>query len=181
MAAYLERMIMDLWKNSWATKGKITYSMSAPKTNRMHANIQASIAVRPSALGVFVVTVLKMLTKTRNKVTNNPILPGITSMGIRKEIQDTITNSPKYDIWSFKTNDISQLNNTWWKIVSYNVSGNISSEDHLKSCYWKVSKGTKIKKLVFWFQRLYIYKQFISSQALKVTNLFCTEACAFWK
>ena len=64
----------------------------------MHANIQASIAVRPSALGVFVVTVLKMLTKTRNKVTNNPILPGITSMGIRKEIQDTITNSPKYDM-----------------------------------------------------------------------------------
>ena len=61
----------------------------------MHANIQASIAVRPSALGVLVVTVLKMLTSTRNKVTNSAILPGMTSMGMRNDIQDTITNNPE--------------------------------------------------------------------------------------
>ena len=64
----------------------------------MHANIQASIAVRPSALGVLVVTVLKMLTSTRNRVTSSAIRPGITSIGIRNEIHDTITNSPKYDL-----------------------------------------------------------------------------------
>ena len=71
-----------------------TYSIRAPNTKRMQANIQASIAVSPSAFGVLVVTVLKMLTSTRNKVTRRPILPGITSMGMRKDIQDTITNRP---------------------------------------------------------------------------------------
>ena len=71
-----------------------TYSIRAPNTKRMQANIQASMAVRPSALGVLVVTVLKMLNSTRNKVTRRPILPGITSIGMRKDIQDTITNKP---------------------------------------------------------------------------------------
>ena len=71
-----------------------TYSIRAPNTKRMQANIQASMAVRPSALGVLVVTLLKMLTSTRNKVTRRAILPGITSIGMRNEIQDTITNRP---------------------------------------------------------------------------------------
>ena len=71
-----------------------TYSIRAPNTKRMQANIQASMAVRPSALGVLVVTLLKMLTSTRNKVTSRAILPGITSIGMRKDIQDTITNKP---------------------------------------------------------------------------------------
>ena len=71
-----------------------TYSIRAPNTNRMHANIHASIAVSPSALGVLVVTLLKMLTKTRNRVTSRAILPGITSIGIRNEIQLTMTKSP---------------------------------------------------------------------------------------
>ena len=72
----------------------ISYSTRAPNTKRMQANIQASMAVRPSALGVLVVTLLKMLTSTRNKVTRRAILPGITSIGMRKDIQDTITNRP---------------------------------------------------------------------------------------
>ena len=71
-----------------------TYSIRAPNTKRMQANIQASMAVRPSALGVLVVTLLKMLTSTRNKVTRRAILPGITSIGMRNDIQDTITNKP---------------------------------------------------------------------------------------
>ena len=45
-------------------------------------------------MGVFVVTVLKMLTSTRKRVTRSAILPGITSIGIKKEIQDTMTNRP---------------------------------------------------------------------------------------
>ena len=40
------------------------------------------------------VTVLKMLTRTRKRVTRRAILPGITSIGMRKEIQETITNRP---------------------------------------------------------------------------------------
>ena len=52
------------------------------------------MAVRPSALGVLVVTLLNMLTSTRNSVTSRAILPGITSMGIKKEIQETITKRP---------------------------------------------------------------------------------------
>ena len=52
------------------------------------------MAVRPSALGVLVVTLLKMLTSTRNKVTKRAILPGMTSMGMRKDIQETITKRP---------------------------------------------------------------------------------------
>ena len=71
-----------------------TYSIRAPKTKRMHANIHASIAVNPSALGVLVVTLLKMLTSTRNKVTSKAILPGMTSIGIKNEIQLTMTKSP---------------------------------------------------------------------------------------
>ena len=71
-----------------------TYSMRAPKTKSMQASIQASMAVSPSALGVLVVTVLNMFTRTRKRVTSSAIRPGITSMGIRNEIQETITNRP---------------------------------------------------------------------------------------
>jgi hypothetical protein len=35
-----------------------------------------------------------MFTRTRNRVTSRAIRPGITSIGMRKEIQETITNMP---------------------------------------------------------------------------------------
>ena len=75
-------------------KEKCSYSIKAPKTKRMQASIHASMAVSPSAFGVLVVTVLKMLTKTRKSVTSNAILPGMTSIGMRKLIQLTITKRP---------------------------------------------------------------------------------------
>ena len=53
-------------------------------------------------LGVLVVTVLKMLTRTRKSVTRRAIRPGITSIGMRKDIQDTITNRPGVEEWSLK-------------------------------------------------------------------------------
>ena len=53
------------------------------------------MSFEPSAFGVLVVTVLKMLTRTRKRVTRRAILPGITSIGMRKEIQDTMTNRPE--------------------------------------------------------------------------------------
>ena len=48
----------------------------------------------PSAFGMFVVIVLKMLMRTRKTVTNSAILPGTISGGTRKLIQDTTTNIP---------------------------------------------------------------------------------------
>ena len=49
--------------------------MPLPNTKRMQASIQISIAVRASALGELVVTLLKMFTSTRNKVIRRAILP----------------------------------------------------------------------------------------------------------
>ena len=54
---------------------KQAYSVKDAKTNNIHESIQASMAVRPSALGVFVVTVLKMLTRTKKSVTNRAMRP----------------------------------------------------------------------------------------------------------
>ena len=71
-----------------------TYSASAPKTNRILAIIQASKAVRHSALGVLVVTLLKVLTSTKSIITNKVILPVTRSVGIKKEDQETITHRP---------------------------------------------------------------------------------------
>ena len=46
----------------------------------------------PSVLGVMAVTLLKMLMRTRKRVTSSAILPGTTSGGIRKLTQEVITN-----------------------------------------------------------------------------------------
>ena len=48
----------------------------------------------PSAFGIFVVIVLKMLIRTRKTVTSNAIRPGTISGGTRKLIHDTTTNMP---------------------------------------------------------------------------------------
>ena len=71
-----------------------TYANRAPTTKIKQAIIQASNAVKPSALGVFVLTVLKMLTSARNKVINNAIRPEISSIGITNEIHERITKKP---------------------------------------------------------------------------------------
>ena len=56
--------------------------------------MKASIAVRPSAFGILLVMLLKMLTRHRNTVTRMVIRPGTDSGGTRKLIQETITNIP---------------------------------------------------------------------------------------
>ena len=77
----------------------------------MQIMIKASIAVRPSALGILLVMLLNMLTRQRKTVTltkvikgtagatQTPtrivILPGTLSGGTRKLIQDTMTNRPR--------------------------------------------------------------------------------------
>ena len=71
------------------------YSMRAPKTKRTQTMTQASMAVRPSALGMLVVIVLKMLTRTRKTVTRRVMRPGTMSGGTRNEIHDTMTNIPE--------------------------------------------------------------------------------------
>ena len=53
------------------------------------------LPVNPSAFGILVVIVLKILTSTRKTVTRSVILPGTISGGTRKLIHDTITNIPE--------------------------------------------------------------------------------------
>ena len=53
------------------------------------------LPVRPSALGILVVMVLKMLTSTRKTVTKSVMRPGTISGGTKKLIQETITNIPE--------------------------------------------------------------------------------------
>ena len=56
--------------------------------------LKASMAVRPSALGMLLVILLKMLTRQRKTVTRMVILPGMLSGGTKKLIQETMTNIP---------------------------------------------------------------------------------------
>ena len=56
--------------------------------------MKASMAVRPSALGILLVMLLKMLTRHRKTVTRMVIRPGTLSGGTRKLIHDTMTNIP---------------------------------------------------------------------------------------
>ena len=74
----------------------------------MQETTQVSTAVRPSALGAAADTKLNMLTRTRNRVTSRDIrpqttvniergegdIPGTTSGGTMKDIQETTTNNP---------------------------------------------------------------------------------------
>ena len=53
------------------------------------------MAVNPSALGILAVMVLKMLTRTRNRVMSSVIRPGTMSGGMRKLIQEAMTNMPQ--------------------------------------------------------------------------------------
>ena len=55
----------------------------------------ARLVSSPSALGVLVVMLLKMLTSTRKSVMRSAIRPGMTSGGTTKLIQDTTTNRPE--------------------------------------------------------------------------------------
>ena len=68
--------------------------INAPKTKIMQIIMKASMAVRPSALGILLVMLLKMLTKQRKTVTRIVIRPGTLSGGTRKLIQETMTNMP---------------------------------------------------------------------------------------
>ena len=65
------------------------YSATAAATKMMQPSSQIEMEVRPCTVGDTVLIVLNMLVRTRNKVTNNPILPGTTEGEIRKLTQDT--------------------------------------------------------------------------------------------
>ena len=68
--------------------------MRAPNTKMMQIMMKASIAVSPSALGILLVMLLKMLTRQRKTVTRMVMRPGTLSGGTRKLIQETMTNMP---------------------------------------------------------------------------------------
>ena len=98
----------------------------------MQANIQDSMAVRPSALGVLVVTLLKMLTNTRKSVTSRAVRPSTTSRGIKKDIQEAITKSPEGEV-SFMV-----------VYFPYLKEVEVSSEYQLKPCKGEVAKCAKV-------------------------------------
>ena len=60
--------------------------MRAQKTKMMLTIMNISIAVRPSALGMLLVMLLKILTRTRKTVTRIVMRPGTLSGGTRKLI-----------------------------------------------------------------------------------------------
>ena len=60
------------------------YPISAPKTNKIHDNTHAERALNPSAFGDVVGMLLKMLVRTKKRVTSKVILPGIMLGSIRK-------------------------------------------------------------------------------------------------
>lgn len=66
--------------------------IKAPNTNTMQMMTNDSMAVRPSARGMLLVMLLKILTRTRKTVTRMVMRPGTLSGGTRKLIQDTLTN-----------------------------------------------------------------------------------------
>ena len=98
-------------------------------------------------------TVLKMLTRTRKRVIRSAIRPGITSGGTTKLIQDTTTNRPadqinrghdaknmvlgmkkhweKNNIMMYYAEIIMIL--TWWQVVRDQVVRYVTPQNHLKS------------------------------------------------
>ena len=60
--------------------------MTAPCTKIMQAKTQVEMYVKAVVLGEFVVILMNKFTRTKNKVINKPILPGIPSCGITKLI-----------------------------------------------------------------------------------------------
>ena len=88
------RTLCRLRHDFFLRQSKKAYPTRAPKTNNIQTNIHAVMAFIPSALGDWVVTVLKILMSKRNKVINMAIRPRTTSGGTRKLTHDTTTNSP---------------------------------------------------------------------------------------
>ena len=60
------------------------YPISAPNTNKMQDKTHAERALNPSTFGDVVGILLKILVRTKKRVTSKVILPGTTSGSIRK-------------------------------------------------------------------------------------------------
>ena len=88
------RTLCRLRHDFFLRHSKKAYPTRAPKTNNIQTNIHAVMAFIPSALGDWVVTVLKILMSKRNKVINMAIRPRTTSGGTRKLTHETTTNRP---------------------------------------------------------------------------------------
>ena len=65
-------------------KTTIANPTRAPKTKKMQVMIQAKIDEKPSTLGELFVIVLRMLIRTRKRVTRRLSRPAVASGGIKK-------------------------------------------------------------------------------------------------
>ena len=80
---------------NWGEKllnSKTPYAKMAPKTKLPHIISQISRAVGYLVGGFVWTTVPNKLTNTKRTVISTPSLPGTTSGGMRKLIQETVTN-----------------------------------------------------------------------------------------
>ena len=71
----------------------IAYSKHEIKTLIIHKTRNISNAFKPFDIGAPLFDPMNMLIRTRSIVASNPILPGTTSGGMRKEIHETMTNN----------------------------------------------------------------------------------------
>ena len=77
---YASKFLILLLLNLLLIRFSFVQMFSLPNTKRMQANIQMSIAVNPSAFGELVLTLLKMLTSTRNRVIKRAMRPKIQKL-----------------------------------------------------------------------------------------------------
>ena len=68
-------LVVTFLFSTWMILRMIAYSRRTQNTWRMHITTHVSTAVKPSDLGALAVTLLKMFTSTRNRVTRRAIRP----------------------------------------------------------------------------------------------------------
>ena len=100
----LRSRVVTFLFSTWMILRMIAYSRRTQKTWRMHITTHVSTAVKPSDLGALAVTLLKMLTNTRNRVTRRAIRPAKTKCIIKSTVsrqnQKRIEcNQPKWNVF----------------------------------------------------------------------------------
>ena len=72
-------------------------------------------------------------------------------MGMRNEIQDTITNKPADKNWMFCRNVLLD-DITWGKVVGDDVGGDVPGQNHLEARDGEVAERAQVEVLVLWLE-----------------------------
>ena len=131
----LRSRVVTFLFSTWMILRMIAYSRRTQKTWRMHITTHVSTAVKPSDLGALAVTLLKMLTNTRNRVTRRAIRPAKTKCIIKSTVsrqnQKRIEcNQPKWNVFISKKDtgkDMSEIYILWISKHLFDVPRGTSS------------------------------------------------------